>query len=295
MSRDISVALKSHLAGETTTVCTCWKVTRQDSTVFAFTDHDRDLVIDGVTYKAASGYTASNVVTTAALDIDNLNIDGLLSDDSITEDDLRAGLWDFAAIEIFVLNWADLTQGKLVQRTGHLGEVTINRGTFTAELRGLTQAYSRVIIEVTTPGCRADLGDERCGVDLGPLTVTGTITSVDADEVTLGDTSRTEAGPVAATDTTPAVAGYFDFGLLTMTSGANDGFSMEIKSYDVGVFVLQLPVPYAVTVGDTYSATPGCDKALATCRDKYDNVVRFRGEPWSAGTDALLQIGRPDA
>jgi len=284
--RTISVALKAHLAGETTTVCTCWKVTREDATVFAFTDHDRDLVIDGVTYLAASGYTASNVVTHAALDVDNLTLEGLLTDDSITEDDLRAGLWDRAAIEIFLVNWADLTQGALIQRTGHLGEVTCNRGSFSAELRGLTQAYSRVIGELTSPGCRADLGDARCGVDLGPFTVTGTITAVDADLVTLSDSSRTEPGPDSSS------SGYFDFGLLTMTSGDNDGFSMEIKSYDVGVFVLQLPLPYVVAVGDTYTASAGCDKALATCRDKFDNVVNFRGEPWSAGVDAVVQVGR---
>src|SRR4249920_3233402 len=152
MSRDISPALKAHLAGETTTVCTCWKIIRTDEEVYAFTDHDRDLTIDSITYIASSGYTASNIATTAALDVDNLNVDGLLSDDSISEDDLRAGLWDFAEIQIFLVNWADLTQGTLIQRSGHLGEVTINRGTFTAELRGITQAYSRVIIETTSPG-----------------------------------------------------------------------------------------------------------------------------------------------
>jgi len=49
-----SVALAQHLAGEMTTLATYWKIIRRDGVVRGFTDHVRDLEIDGVTYKAAS-------------------------------------------------------------------------------------------------------------------------------------------------------------------------------------------------------------------------------------------------
>jgi uncharacterized ferritin-like protein (DUF455 family) len=78
---------------------------------------------------------------------------------------------------------------------GWLGEVSLGRNAFSAELRGLTQAYSRTIGELVSPSCRAVLGDARCGVTMGPYTVTGTIDSVHADGVTLYDAARTEAGP----------------------------------------------------------------------------------------------------
>ena len=52
MSKTISTALAQHLAGEVTTLATCWKITRRDGIVLGFTDHVRDLQIDGVvTYK----------------------------------------------------------------------------------------------------------------------------------------------------------------------------------------------------------------------------------------------------
>lgn len=48
-----------------------------------------------------------------------------------------------------------------------------------------------------------------------------------------------------------------------------------------------------MAVGDTFHIVPGCDKRLATCRDRYANVINFRGEPYLPGQDALTAY--PDA
>ena len=362
--RTIATALATHIAGEVTKLATCWKVTLVNATVKAFTDHDTNLIVDGVTYLASSGYTSSDVDTTSALNVDNLDVIGFIASPSITEADLLAGLWDYAAVEIFQVNWSSVTDGKIWQRVGNLGEVTLNRGQFQAELRGLMQAYTATVVELTSPTCRANLGDARCKKALGPFTVTGTVTSVSADNATIGDTSRAEAGPtggIAVTgvsqgnpgvvtltsmlnlaedspvtitgvtgmtavngstlfrnpnagkttfelgvDTTlyPAYAGggtvtplggtsgYFDRGLITFTSGLNTGLSMEVKSYTPGQMILVLPMPYTVAVGNTYSLIAGCDKTFPTCRDRFTNVVNFRGEPYLPGLDSIVQIGR---
>jgi hypothetical protein len=52
--KTVSAALAQHLAGEVTTLATCWKITRRDGVFQGFTDHVRDLDVDGVTYKPAS-------------------------------------------------------------------------------------------------------------------------------------------------------------------------------------------------------------------------------------------------
>jgi hypothetical protein len=362
--RTISTNLATHIASECTSLATCWKVTLTDATVKAFTDHDADLVVDGVTYLAASGYTASDIDTAAELNVDNLEVVGFLSSPSITEADLLAGLWDYASIEVFLVNWASPADGVIWQRAGKLGEVKLERGQYNAELRGLMQHYTATLCELTSPSCRANLGDARCTIALGPFTVTGTIDSVGADNMTLIDAARTEPGPtggIAVTgitqanpgvvtlaakldvpenapitihgvggmvavngttlfrnpnaagttfelgvDTTsyPAYtsggtvtplggdSGYFDRGVITFTSGLNNGFSMEVKSYTTGQITLALPMPYAVAAGDTYSLVAGCDKSLTTCRDRFDNIVNFRGEPYLPGADKLIQVGR---
>ena len=59
--RAIPAALAAHLATGATTLAFGWKLTRRDGVVMGFSDHDRDLFCDGVTFRAASGFTAMNV------------------------------------------------------------------------------------------------------------------------------------------------------------------------------------------------------------------------------------------
>jgi len=364
--KSISAGLNTHLAGEVTTLARCLLVTLVNGTIYRFTDHDRTIVYGGASYSPITIGSPTDVATSAALNADTVDVSGVNSIAGITEADLHAGLWDHAAVSLFQVNYSDLTQGAMILRTGRLGEVTMERGQFRTELRGLTQAYSRSIGELCSPSCRAVLGDSRCGVGMGPYTVTGTITGVHSDSVTLYDTSRAEAGPAVGysilniirgnptlliftglidivegqpivisgctgltqinvvttarsvistssassleilidSTTMPAYtgggavaplggnSGYFDYGLMTMTSGLSSGFAMEVKSYAPGQITLQLPFPYAVAVGDTYSLTAGCDRSFTTCRDRFSNQLNFRGEPYVPGLDKLIQVGR---
>lgn len=360
----ISIAFAGELAADTSRLSTCWRAERTDGVVLGFTDHNRDLTVDGLVYEAAAGYTSTEIGTSSELNADLMELRGLLASPSITEDDLRAGLWDHASIAVFQVCWDDLTKGIRHLRVGHLGEVSLERGQFQAEMRGLLQYYSTSIGELTSPGCRANLGDERCRVDLTPFTVTSTITGVNADGVTLYDTARTEPGPVGGVDiidvsnSNPGVvttdgphgfsenqqisisgvvgpesinvvtlarhitedtfqlsvdtsnttdyppyvsggvatpfgdSGYFDGGLLTFNTGANAGIGREVKAYAPGQISMFLPFPYQVHIGDEYTMQPGCDKSLATCRDRYNNIVNMRAEPYLPGIDRLIQQGR---
>jgi hypothetical protein len=81
-----SAELAQHLAGEVTTLATCWQITRRDGVVLGFTDHVRDLIVDGVTYRAASGYTRTAIRGTADLAVDNLDVESVFSEDGITEE-----------------------------------------------------------------------------------------------------------------------------------------------------------------------------------------------------------------
>lgn len=279
--KTISTDLATHIAGEVTTLATCWKLTRRDATVFGFTDHDRDITVDSISYKAATGFTPSAIQNTGSLAVGNLDVEGMLSSGSITEADILAGLYDFAAIDIFQVNYADLTQGALKLRRGWLGEVSMHKQQFIAEVRGLAQRLSQTIGELYSASCRATLGDSRCKIDLGAHTVTGSVTSSGGTQ-SFNDSARSEA------------TGIFSFGTLTFTGGANNGLSMEVKEYALipggdGVITLALPMPYAIGVGDSYSLTKGCDKTLATCFSRFNNVVNFRGEPLVPGLDRMLE------
>lgn len=271
----LSANLKTHMAGALTTLATLWKITRTDATVFGFTDHDADITYDGVTYAAASGFSASAIRTSARLDVDNMEVEGMLSADTITDADLLAGLWDYAAFIIMRVNYADLTMGHEVLRAGTLGNVKTGRQHYTCELRGMMQPLQQSIGRIYTPACDADLGDTRCDVVLATYTVTGTVTAV-ASQSAFTDSVRAEA------------ADYFNYGLLTFTSGANAGYSMEVKDFGSGAFTLQQAMPEPIAIGDAYSVYAGCDKLLATCVSKFSNVANFRGFPHVPGIDRMV-------
>lgn len=277
--KTISAGLATHLAGYSTTIATCWKATLASGAIYGFTSHDRDLLVSGVTYKAATGQVPSAISSGADLAVDNLDVIGFLDSTTITEADLMVGKWDYAAIEIFQVNWADLTQGTIKLRNGRLGEVRVGRLQFVAELRGLSQSLQKIMGKIYSASCRANLGDSQCGIALASYTVTGTLTSVTSNRV-FTDSGRAEA------------ARYFEAGKITWTSGLNNGLKMEIKGFSAGLFTLQLEMPYTVAIGDTYSVYAGCMKRFTEdCGTKFNNKVNFRGEPHVPGNDQILKVG----
>jgi hypothetical protein len=53
------------------------------------------------------------------------------------EPDLMAGLWDYASVEIFEVITSNLSAGVRRLRRGRIGEVSVGRTVYEAELRGL--------------------------------------------------------------------------------------------------------------------------------------------------------------
>ena len=280
MSKSLATGFQAHLDTGTTTLCTCWKITRRDGQVLGFTDHDVALTVDSQTYNPTSAYTASDIEGRGDLSVPNLELVGVLEDAAITDDDLLGGAYDHAEVEALLVNWADVSQYVALRR-GWIGEVSAQDGFFSAELRGLPQALQQRIGEVISPTCRADLGDIRCGVPLATHTVTGTITSI-TDKTIFRDSSRGEA------------ADYFAYGVIEFATGTqNAGLSMEVKSSATdGTFTVVAPLRNLPATGDAYTAIRGCNRLATTCTGVFSNIENFIGEPFLAGVDELGKFGR---
>jgi uncharacterized phage protein (TIGR02218 family) len=276
MSKTIGALLKAHTQLETTTLCMCWGIIRTDGTIIGFTDHDEEIVVLGVTCLPTLG-DPSTLVSSSNLAVDNMDIIALLGNNAgeFVEADLINGLYDYATVKIYLVNWADLTQAPLLISSGYFGQVSVSDSNATLEFRSYSQKLQSTIGRVVSAGCDAELGDARCTVDLTPYTVTGTVTSV-STSVSFTDSSRSEA------------TSYFNEGLLTWTSGLNNGTHFEVKNFVSSTFELKLPPAYAIQVGDTYSAYPGCYKTTSDCRNKYSNYINYQGFPDLPGTDAIL-------
>ncbi|MBT2333629.1 DUF2163 domain-containing protein [Variovorax paradoxus] len=285
MSKTRTVALAAHQALGTTTLARCWRFERRDGHVVTVTTCARPLLINGEVYSSKEGLNPTAVSQEASAAVTNSEVNGTMAAESVSEEELFAGLWDGAFVTVFEVNYRDLTMGTMNLQSGNIGDVKSGRSAFTAEVRGLTQRLQKVVGRVYTAGCPWVFGSigstyvPACNIDLGPLTVTGAITSV-ANLRTFADSSRGE------------VSDYFGAGLVTITSGDNASVQMEIYSFASGGFVLHLPLPYALAIGDTYSVTPGCRKRFTEdCRTKWANTNNFGGFPQVPGSDKVLGLG----
>jgi uncharacterized phage protein (TIGR02218 family) len=286
--KSLPQTLQAHLDTGTTTLAWCWRITRADDVRFGFTDHDRDLAFDGTTFEAATGFTASEIKDALGLAVDNLEVSSALRSDRLNEDDLAAGLYDDAAVEIWRVNWADTDQ-RVLMRSGSLGEVRRFGPAFAAEVRGLAHYLQQPKGRLYQSGCDADLGDTRCGVDLDNPAFRGTGTVLAATSARL----FTASGLAAFS------AGWFTRGLVTFTSGANAGRSQEVKRHALAgteaTLELWQPMALPIAPADTFAVTAGCDKQFATCKARFANAINFRGFPHMPGPDYILAVAKPGA
>jgi uncharacterized phage protein (TIGR02218 family) len=279
--------LAAHLATGTTTLCTCWRLTRGDGVVLGFTDHDRDLSFDGTTFEAASGFTATEAKASLGNAVDNLEVTGALTSDRLTAAELADGAYDDAKVEIWRVNWADVAQ-RVLLRTGSLGETGHGSSSFFAEVRGLTHVLGQEQGRTYQYTCDAELGDARCSVALtNPVfRGTGAVAAVSAD------------GTLTVSGLSTFTTGWFTRGVITWTSGARAGRSDRVRRHEVSVGVVTLDVwqrsAVPQSVGDTFTAVAGCNKDFATCREKFANGLNFRGMPHMPGNDFLTRYPNRD-
>lgn len=494
--KTISANLQTHLAGTVTTLACLWQIDRTDGVSEYYTGHDQPIVYDGNTYTPVNAAFSETAITGKGdLAVDNLEVEVILG--AVAAEDIRAGIYDFASVYFSLINYKAPADGIVKIRRGWFGEATISGGKAKIELRGMMEALQHPFMEHTSPTCRADFCDDKCGLSLSNYQEDGTAatllmtdqfsyasgsglpsgfthrmdgtgvynikansystypfggnllyteytnwTDTDPDNMQFlsvdfadgyADThiiakivddynkandfswgvgcrasedisgnvtgyflmmvldstiyraklykavagtwtllydggangagrrdmyfelrvygsavkcrhwyageSRPAAWSFETTDTAVADAGWtgvfnkreisFDYisvgiaggeasitlddnlgstgffydvarseadywnnGTVEFTGPSSSdliGFSAEIKTFDptTKTFTLWEPMPYTIPPGTTYTLTPGCDKTLATCRDVFDNVVNFRGEPHLPGNDAL--------
>lgn len=272
-----------HLQSGLTTLARCWLLRRKDGWVRGFTDHDTDVAFGGLVYRADTGLTAHAIMQTTGLAIDNSEALGALSDASVTEADIRAGRFDGARVEAWLVNWANPDE-RLLQFRGSLGEITRSGGAFRAELLGLTETLNRPQGRVYQAACSAVLGDGRCRFDTGQAGF-----SEELDVIAIEDDVRFTLDGAAGQP-----ARWFEKGRLTVLDGGAKGLVGVIKNDGIGaggrVVELWQALRAPMRVGDRVRIEAGCDKRHQTCRDRFDNIVNFRGFPHISGEDRLLSV-----
>ena len=275
-------ALVAHFADSLATPAFLVRPLRKDGVVYGFTDHDVDITYGGLTYRSELAVNASSIEITASLGVDNLEVAGFLMALGISEADIAAGLWDFGEVQVLRVNYADLTMGDEKIKRGFIGEISVGRGTFTNEVRGLTQKLQQTIGESYSPSCKANLFDARCKVV--PTEGVWKFSNVPVGIVSVPGRIFASGALTQATD-------FFTGGRVVWTAGNNTGLEKEIKSFTTGgVVILQEPMPNAILTTDVYTIYAGCQKRWQIdCVGKFSNGKNHRGFPFLPGEDQTLK------
>lgn len=271
--RPVAAALAAHLSGDATTTCHAWRVTRRDGEVLGFTDHDRDLTLDGTVFFAASGFAASESEEATGFGASSGEVAGGFSSQAIDEGDLAAGRYDGARVELFLVNWADPSQHVLLSLR-EIGEVTRAGGRFSAELRSIAHRLDQPQGRLYNRRCDATLGDARCRVDLAGFRATAVVTLME------------DRAHLRVLGLSGFASGFFDRGSLLLDTGEDVPVDAHVRlESGEAQLSLWLPLERDLAPGTGLSITAGCDKSFATCKARFGNGLNFRGFPHVPGAD----------
>lgn len=224
MPRTISTNLKNSLSDSTVNLAVLVLITRLDGQVFAFTSWDVEISYGGNTYLPAISMNPSSVKVNADLTTDQMDIIGAIDSVLITEDDIDAGRYDQAAVQVMRINPFNTSWGVIIDLTGNLGDISYGDGKFQANVDSLGQKFSQQIGDIITPVCRVrQLGDAQCKVNIAAFQFAKTISANAGDNLTLSFADTVNP------------TGYFDFGMLRFKSigaggGLNHDINMEVKT-----------------------------------------------------------------
>lgn len=161
--RDIPGELTDRIESGAATLCHVWTLERADGARAGFTDHDRDLIVDGLICSASAGWTVGAAEAATGTAPGSLAVSGVIES---AASDWAMSDWDGARVELWRADW---TRPDLKVRlwAGTLSRLRREGDGFVAELDGPAAALERVVGRTYGRTCDARFGDGRCGLDAG--------------------------------------------------------------------------------------------------------------------------------
>ena len=265
------------------TVARAWIVTRRDGQRFGFTDHDAPLMVDSVECRPDTGALGSAIQRRLGLEVDRSDIRGALVDERLGEQDLIAGRWRGARVDIWLVDWTGAATPWRME-SALVGETRQRGSAWVWELSDVLALASQREGAVIQKRCAWVLGDADCGVDLTAPTLRAAVTVVRSDS----------PRRIVVSGLSGFADGWFNRGVISWTGGANAGSTSDVRRHQSGELDLVDPPGSAVSVGDTATITAGCDHTAETCRAKFSNGARLGGDPFSITEAEFLAYPRED-
>jgi uncharacterized phage protein (TIGR02218 family) len=232
------------------------------------------VMVTGLRYRLTAGLEADEQSMTITADR-MMTISGVPILDA-----LRNGILDGARVQrlrAYLPDWGSVTAvnsgivGVLDLFSGYVSKID-SIGRTTADVR-LKSDIALLDIEMPRrkyqAACLNTVYDQGCGLSKGDWTTAGT--------VAFGSTKTSILSMTGSEQ--------FIQGTLLFTSGGNAGQTRTIKSASALGYTLAYPVLVTPEPGDTFLATKGCDKTMATCTTRFSNQANYVGFPYIPVTE----------
>lgn len=271
MPHTISAQLEAHLNQEVTTLARLMKVTRRDGAQLFFTDAVEPIEYETNEYRSDLSFTSSAIFASSVMtNAQSVSVVATMDDTGFREGDLRRRLYDGAEVNIYICNYADISMGAILKFAGVMGEIKLtDKGRVMFEVVTVGRSIAgNLAYEKYSATCRASLGDTRCGVDIDALKVAITVSAA--------------SGQVIAAAALTQADNHWQNGFIKWITGNNAGSTQPIVASNLASNSVTISgsLLQAAEAGDTAEVFPGCDKTVATCRDRFNNILRMRAEPY---------------
>jgi uncharacterized phage protein (TIGR02218 family) len=266
-------------------MCDLFTIMLANGNVLRYTNWDGDVVFGSSTFRAAGGSAAYPALTRGparciiGIEVDTLEVNFLVNstvqiNGVPVAQFARQGGFDGARLKLeraflpaptLPGAAADTSAGALIMFVGRVAEIECTRTgvvmNVNSDLELLNVMLPRNVFQAP---CRHELYDAGCTLTRAALTVASTAAA--------GSTQLVINSAMAQ------ASGYWNLGVLTFTSGVNNGLMRSVNTYTPGVHTLEFSLYAAPAIGDTFTVYPGCAKTVAACT-AFGNLVNFGGHP----------------
>lgn len=263
--------------------CDIYTMTLRDGTILRYTDADTDIVYGGSTYYCERVFISGIRSTSRlGLETDRMDVKFIPQSTEIIGGvqfriAARLGYLDRATIlkeRLFFSDFNQAAAGKVYMFSGEISDVDVTSTEVHASVLSETHLLDTPMPNVIyQPSCTHVFGDSGCGFNRATTQVSGTVSSGSS-------ASQIVCGLAQAN-------GWFDLGVLTMTSGALNGLKRTVNIYTTGNIKLLTPFPSAPANGDTFTVVRGCARTQSACLS-LGNSAKFRGFPFVPAAETAI-------
>jgi uncharacterized phage protein (TIGR02218 family) len=274
--KTVSPALMTLLqSGQELVMADLYSFKLANGTTLNYADFDVDLVANSVTYSSQGpALKRGTTRTVIGVEVDTLDVSMYPHPtDTINGVGFLAaasnGLFDGATLTLYraFLNPVPNVVGTVILFVGDLADLSIGRTGIDIRINSALAALNiQMPRNLYQAACLHSLYDADCGASRAAFSVNSNVRS--------GSTALSIVTGLGQPD------GWFARGYITMTGGANSGVTRTVRWHSGGTVGLLSALPAAPNVGDPFTLWPGCDKSMATCKNKFNNLGNFRGMPF---------------